>query len=114
MNLKSLYICVRDMDRAIDFYERLLDQTVTEKDDVYSVFDINGFRLGLFAFEKKGEVHEFGSNCLPSLSVNSLTVLEMKIEGKEVCFPLTRIKDNWVVEIIDSEGNHIEMTAPVV
>ena len=73
-----------------------------------------GFRLGLFAFEKKGEVHEFGSNCLPSLSVNSLTVLETKIEGKEVCFPLTRIKDNWVVEIIDSEGNHIEMTAPVV
>jgi len=55
MNLKSLYICVRD---------------------------INGFRFGLFAFEKKGEVHEFGSNCLPSLSVNSLTVLETKIEGK--------------------------------
>ena len=114
MNLKSLYICVRDMDRAIDFYERLLDQTVTEKDDVYSVFDINGFRLGLFAFEKKGEAHEFGSNCLPSLSVDSLSVLETKIEGKEVCFPLTRIKDNWVVEIIDSEGNHIEMTSPVV
>ena len=100
------------MDRAIDFYEDLLDQTVTEKDDVYSVFDINGFRLGLFAFEKKGEEHVFGSNCLPSLSVDSLSVLEKKINGREVCFPLTRIKDNWVVEIVDSEGNHIEMTAP--
>lgn len=113
MNLSSMYICVRDMDRAIDFYEDLLDQTVTEKDDVYSVFDINGFRLGLFAFEKKGEEHVFGSNCLPSLSVDSLSVLEKKINGREVCFPLTRIKDNWVVEIVDSEGNHIEMTAPV-
>ncbi len=112
MNLSSMYICVRDMDRAIDFYEDLLDQTVTEKDDVYSVFDINGFRLGLFAFEKKGEEHVFGSNCLPSLSVDSLSVLEKKINGREVCFPLTRIKDNWVVEIVDSEGNHIEMTAP--
>ena len=28
-------------------------------------------------------------------------------------FPLTRIKDNWVAEFIDSEGNHIEVTAPV-
>ncbi len=112
MNISSMYICVRDMDRAIDFYEDLLDQTVTEKDDVYSVFDINGFRLGLFAFEKKGEEHVFGSNCLPSLSVDSLSVLEKKINGREVCFPLTRIKDNWVVEIVDSEGNHIEMTAP--
>ena len=109
MNLSSMYICVRDMDRAIDFYEDLLDQTVTEKDDVYSVFDINGFRLGLFAFEKKGEEHVFGSNCLPSLSVDSLSVLEKKINGREVCFPLTRIKDNWVVEIVDSEGNHIEV-----
>ena len=30
MNLKSLYICVQDMNRAIEFYEELLDQTVTE------------------------------------------------------------------------------------
>jgi len=112
MNLSSMYICVREMDRAIDFYEDLLDQIVTEKDDVYSVFDINGFRLGLFAFEKKGEEHVFGSNCLPSLSVDSLSVLEKKINGRKVCFPLTRIKDKWVVEIVDSEGNHIEMTAP--
>ena len=57
MNLKSLYICVQDMNRAIEFYEELLDQTVTEKDDIYSVFDINGFRLGLFAYERKGESH---------------------------------------------------------
>ena len=28
-------------------------------------------------------------------------------------FPLTPIGTNWVVEIIDSEGNHIELTAPI-
>ena len=85
MNLKSLYICVQDMNRAIEFYEELLGQTVTEKDDIYSVFDINGFRLGLFAYEKKGESHEYGSNCLPSLSVDSKAILEKKIMGKEIC-----------------------------
>ena len=114
MNLKSLYICVQDMNRAIEFYEELLGQTVTEKDDIYSVFDINGVRLGLFADEKKGESHEYGSNCLPSLSVDSKAILEKKIMGKEICFPLTLIRGNWVVEIVDSEGNHIEMTAPAV
>ncbi len=113
MNLQSLYICVTDMDRAIEFYEELLGQKVTEKDELYSVFDIHGFRFGLFAYQKMKEEHIFGSNCLPSFNVESLEELEEKIKGKEICFPLTQIQKNWVVEVVDSEGNHIEITAPV-
>lgn len=64
--IKSLYICVKDMNRAIDFYENLFEQTVTVRDEIYSVFDINGFRLGLFAYEKVNEKHVFGNSCLPS------------------------------------------------
>lgn len=41
--IKSLYLCVKDMNRAIDFYENLFEQTVTVRDEIYSVFDINGF-----------------------------------------------------------------------
>ncbi len=49
------------------------------------------------------------------LQSNSLRAdaLRAKISGKEICFPLTRIKNNWVAEFVDSEGNHIEVTAPV-
>lgn len=111
-NIKSLYICVKDMGRAIAFYETFFGQSVTERDDIYSVFDINGFRFGLFAYEKMNEKHDFGSNCLPSVSVGSIGVLKQKIQDKELCFPLTKIGKNWVVEFIDSEGNHIEVTAP--
>lgn len=111
-NIKSLYICVKDMDRAVAFYETFFEQPVTEKDDIYSVFDIEGFRFGLFAYEKMNEKHEFGSNCLPSISVENVDVLNEKIKDKELCFPLTQIGKNWVVEVIDSEGNHIEVTAP--
>lgn len=50
--IKSCYICVKDMDRAVAFYETFFEQPVTEKDDIYSVFDIEGFRFGLFAYEK--------------------------------------------------------------
>lgn len=112
-NIKSLYVCVKDMKRAIKFYEDLFEQKITEEDEVYSVFDINGFRYGLFAYEKMNEKHDFGSNCLPSISMESIYILEQKIRDKELCFPLTKIGTNWVVEIIDTEGNHIELTARV-
>lgn len=48
------------MKRAIGFYEDLLGQKVTEKNDIYSVFDINGFRYGLFANEKMNEAKNGG------------------------------------------------------
>ena len=114
MNCKiaSLYICVKDMKRAVKFYESFFDMPVTEYDEIYSVFDINGFRFGLFAYRKMNEEHTFGSNCLPSIGVENVDILKEKIAGKEICFPLTRIKGNWVAEFVDSEGNHIEITAP--
>ena len=112
MKIDSLYICVKDMNRAIAFYEELFECPVTEKNDIYSVFDVNGFRFGLFAYEKKKEPHIFGSNCLPSISFGNIGELEEKLSDKEICFPLTVIGSNWVAEISDSEGNHIELTAP--
>ena len=111
--INSLYICVKDMKRAIRFYETFFEQPVTEYDDTYSVFDINGFRFGLFAYETVNEKHVFGSNCLPSIGFENLDLLKKKLEGKQICFPLTRIKENWVAEFIDSEGNHIEVTASI-
>lgn len=115
MNCKitSLYICVKDMERAVKFYEDFFACPVTERDDIYSVFDIGGFRYGLFAYQKMNEEHVFGSNCLPSIGFGSVDALREKISGKEICFPLTRIKNNWVAEFVDCEGNHVEVTAPV-
>lgn len=112
-HINSLYLCVKNLERAICFYENVFEKEVTIEDEVYSVFDINGFRLGLFAFEKMDEKHSFGTNCLPSIGVPSLDILKRKIKKLELCFPLTQINTNWVVEFVDSEGNHIELTAPI-
>lgn len=109
-HIRSMYLCVRDMERAIGFYETFFEQKATETDDIYSVFDINGFRLGLFAYERRNETHVFGSNCLPSIEVESLELLKNKIKALDICFPLTKIGRYWVAEFIDSEGNHIEIT----
>ena len=110
--ITSLYICVKDMERAVHFYEEFFSQPATETDCVYSVFDINGFRFGLFAYQAMNEKHTFGSNCLPSIGFEDIHALKTKLEGKEICFPLTQIKGNCVAEFVDSEGNHIEVTAP--
>ncbi len=112
-SIRSLYLCVKNMERAIDFYEKFFEYEVTERDEIYSVFDVNGFRLGLFAYEKMGEYHIFGNSCLPSVEVESLDVLQKKLEGLKVVFPLKQIGGFWVSEFEDSEGNHIELTTPV-
>ena len=113
--LKSLYVCVKDMQRAINFYENLLGQKVTEKNEIYSVFDINGFRYGLFANEKMNEIKKWGNNCLPSLEVNNLNLILKKLDDLHctIVFPLTIIGKNKVLEFIDSEGNAIEITSTI-
>jgi predicted enzyme related to lactoylglutathione lyase len=110
--LKSLYVCVKDMERAIKFYESLLGLKVAERSEVYSVFDINGFRYGLFANEKMNETKRWGNNCLPSLEVNNIDMIMERLEqlNCEIVFPLTIIGENRVLEFTDSEGNDIEIT----
>ena len=110
MKIKSLYICVNDMERAINFYTSFFEKSPIKNDSIYSVFDVDGFRFGLFAYKKMNEPHTFGSNCLPSIEVDNIEILKRKIEKLEICFPLTKIGNNYVVEFIDSEGNHIELT----
>lgn len=112
-NINSLYLCVLDMERAISFYEGFFEKKVDGKDSIYSVFDIDGFRLGLFAFEKMKESHTFGNNCLPSISVENIDTFKRKLEGLKIVFPITKIGSNWVAEFEDSEGNHIELTTQV-
>jgi len=108
--LDSLYICVKDMDRAINFYQRLLDKEAETKDQVFSVFDVNGFRFCLFNNEKVNEKKSWGNTCLASFKVNDINKLVERLKklNSELVFPLTKINDNFVLEFEDSEGNHIE------
>ncbi|WP_425447213.1 VOC family protein [Dethiothermospora halolimnae] len=111
IKINSLYICVKDMERAITFYENLFSQQVDEKSDVFSVFDLQGFRFCLFNNNEVGEKVTYGDNCLPSFEVNNMDKLISKLKelDAQLVFPLTKIKDNWVLEFRDSEDNDIEV-----
>jgi predicted enzyme related to lactoylglutathione lyase len=113
--IKSMYICVKDMNRAINFYEKLLNQKVSERNEIYSVFDINGFRYGLFAYQLTNENKTWGNNCLPSIEVNDIERFIERIHelNCSIVFPTKRIGKNMVLEFTDSEGNTIEATSPI-
>lgn len=115
LNLNSLYICVKDMDRAIAFYEKFLEIPVYIKDEVFSIFVINGFRFCLFNYQKVNEKVSFGDNCLPSFEVPDIEKLIEKLKklNAEIVFPLTKINENWVLEFKDSEGNDIEVYSKI-
>jgi len=103
IKLNSFYLCVKDLKRAVNFYEQLLNQKVEENG---SLFIING---NYQAANDKRVV--FGHNCLPSFEVDDIKALMKKLEELqvEIVFPLTRIGNNWVLEFRDSEGNDIEV-----
>lgn len=115
-NLDSLYICVKDMDRAINFYEKLLEINVEVKDQVFSIFNIKGFRFCLFNNEKVNENKSWGDSCLPSFRVNDIFKLieRLKELNSDVIFPLTKINDSWVLEFEDSERNSIEAYSKIL
>lgn len=118
MQINSLYICVKDMERAIEFYQQLFDRVITIHDTVYSVFVLGEFRFGLFAYERMQERHTFGSNCLPriSISVEDFPRVKVLLEkfALKIIFPLTQIGENMVFEFEDTEGNHIEVNHPII
>ena len=44
-------------------YEDFFEQPVMLRDRIYSIFNINGFRLGLFAYEEVKEPHIWNQLC---------------------------------------------------
>ena len=113
IKLNSLYICVKNMKRACDFYELILGIS-TEKDRI-GLFIIGDFRFLLFDNEEVGEKVVYGDNCLPSFEVSDIKAFIKRLEelGVEIVFPCVQILDNWVLEFRDTEGNDIEVYSKV-
>ena len=108
IKLNSFYICVKDLDRAISFYEKLLNQKGSKD---FPNFTINGIRFYMYDYQKINDTVIFGDNCLPSFEVNDIEKFIGKLEELNVTIimPLQRIANNWVLEIKDTEGNDIEV-----
>jgi len=108
LKLNSFYLCVTDLQRAVNFYEQLLNQKVEDN----GFFIINGIRMMLFDYQSVNDTRiVFGHNCLPSFEVSDMEAFMKKLEqlNAPIIFPCERIGNNWVLEFKDSEGNPIEV-----
>ncbi|MBU0976004.1 VOC family protein [Patescibacteria group bacterium] len=108
--IDSAYLCVKNMDRAVKFYESLFLRKCLKKDEIYSVMKFGDFRIGLFANNRVKESVKYGDNCLLSIKVDSIKEFLNHLNKLKVklVYPLTKIGRNWVIEFRDSEGNDLE------
>lgn len=57
MHLGSIYLIVRDFDKSIDFYEKLLQIPVTAKNmNRFAMFDFEGKCIAIFSLQIQMEI----------------------------------------------------------
>ena len=109
----SVWVPVRDLERAVGFYSDTLGLEVTKQDDGWAEVDANGLMVGLNARESEGARSEGG----PVISFQpdgEIEAAKEELEGKGVEFA-TEISDHqWgrIATFKDSEGNDLQLYAP--
>lgn len=109
LQLTAIYLAVKDMDRAVRFYEKILGKKVDVKDKRMSQFNLDNIVFLLYdPAQDKGEV-TYGENAVVCFQVEDLQAM-YKLIKKENC-PTTEIKtiDNYAYfQAKDPEGNIVE------
>ncbi len=108
--IKAMYVAVKDMDRAVKFYEDIFDVKVSSKDERMSSFDFSNISFLLFNPTIDGEETFSGNNVVPNIEVENIyKILELvKSKSCEIVMPLEKIEKYQIFQIKDTEGNVIE------
>jgi predicted enzyme related to lactoylglutathione lyase len=110
IKFNSLYLSVKDMDRALKFYEELLNKAPASVDERMSVFDIGGVSLLLYNPDSDDEKVEFGNNVVPNFEVDDVQSILRKIKsvGGDIVLNLHTVGNFKLFQAKDPEGNVIE------
>lgn len=110
IKLTSVYVFVKNLKRATEFYEQIFNQKAQGDSPTFYVG--SGIRFWLFDYQAANDKRAvYGHNCLPSFEVNNIkSFMEKLAELKApIIFPLTLIGNSLVLEFTDTEGNDIEI-----
>lgn len=109
IKLNSFCLCVKDLSRAVTFYENILGQKAV--DEKRGLFIYNGIRICMYEYKKYNDSVVFGDNCLLSFEVDNMESFVNRLKELKIpiVFPITKIGDNYVLEFRDSEGNDVEV-----
>lgn len=108
--VNAIYVAVKDMDRAVGFYESVFDTEVSSKDERMSSFVFDNFTFLLFDHKVECEEVLFGNNAIPNIEVGDINLMleSIKDKGCEIVMELDTIGDYVIFQAKDTEGNIIE------
>jgi len=108
--IKAIYVAVKDMDRAVKFYEDIFGVKVSSKDKRMSSFDFDNIIFLLFNPKIDNETITCGNNVVPNIEVEDINKMLELIKSKkcEIVLPLEKIKKYILFQAKDTEDNVIE------
>ena len=109
----NVWVPVEDIERALNFYQNVLDFPVIKQDGSWAEIDANGFNIGLNGREPQGTRVQGG----PVITFQPEEGLEAAVEelnGKGVEFPAQISEHEWgrVAAFKNSEGNDLQLYEP--
>lgn len=106
--INAIYVAVKDMDRAVKFYEDIFDTKVSFKDERMSSFDFENITFLLYKINN--ETISNGNNVVPDIQVEDINKMLQLVKSKncEIVSPLKKIEKYHIFQAKDSEDNIIE------
>jgi len=113
MKLRYIIIKVRDLQRAKDFYIRLLNKEPTkEEGNRMVVFDLENIKIGLYNPVADGDQlteSDFGTNCRAAFGVDDVESEFDRISNFAEVTSRKKVDHHEWFEFKDSEGNILEI-----
>ncbi|MCK5490992.1 MAG: VOC family protein [Candidatus Pacebacteria bacterium] len=108
--INALYLSVKDMKRAVKFYENVFNVKVSLFNERISSFDFEIFTFLLFNPKIDNEKLLIGNNIIPNIEVENIKKMLKLIKNKEceIIMPLKKIDKYSIFQTRDTEGNIIE------
>jgi predicted enzyme related to lactoylglutathione lyase len=109
----AVWLPVTDMDRALGFYEGTLGLKVTERDDDWSMVELDGLRIGLNGSETESPAGDGGA--LVAFSADTDLEDEVdRLQSEGVQFSDAISEHPWgrIVPFKDPDGNDLQLYAP--
>jgi predicted enzyme related to lactoylglutathione lyase len=108
--IKAIYLAVKDMNRAVKFYEEIFNVKVSSFDKRMSSFEFDNITLLLFDPSVDNEKVAIGNNVVPNIEVEDINQMLEFVKSKDckIVMPLENIDKYLIFQIEDTEGNVLE------
>ena len=108
--IKAIYFAVKDMNRAIRFYESIFGRKVSSKDKRMSSFNFKNIIFLLFNPKIDKEKITYGNNIVQNIEVQDINQMLKLIKSKKcrIVLPIQKVGKYILFQAKDTEGNVIE------